>query len=174
MSNDDLAQLRRDIQMLKDAEAIRNLKGAYFRCADTSNLTEIATLFHDDVEVKFVGGTYEWDLKGKKAYLEALTQGFNPNVVAQHHGHTPEIHVLNEREATGTWYLYDNFWNLGEGRYTYGTALYRDYYVKENGRWLIRRTAYKRVYEVVEEMPKDKEPNFTYRWLADKNAKMVE
>lgn len=174
MTQDELAQLRRDIQVLKDIEAVRRLKHAYFRCADTANMTEMATLLHEDVEVHFIGGTYEWKLKGKKAYLDAMTQSFNPRVAAQHNGHTPEIEVLSETEATGIWYLYDNFWNMADERYTYGTALYRDRYVKEGGRWLIRRTAYRRLYEVVEPMPKEKTPNFTYRWLADPGARLPE
>ena len=172
MSNHELAQLRRDIQILKDIEEIQRMKHGYFRCVDTGNIAEIAPMLHDDVDVHFIGGTYEWNLKGKQAYLDAMTQSFNPQVVAQHNGHSPEIHILSETEATGFWYLYDNFWNLAEGRYTYGTALYKDRYVRERGRWLIRRTVYRRIYEVVEPMPRDKVPNFTYSWLADPNARI--
>lgn len=172
MTHDELAQLRRDIQVLKDIEEIRRLKHAYFRCVDTGNIDAIAPFLHDDVEVQFIGGTYTWDLKGKQAYLDAMRKSFNPNVAAQHNGHTPEIEILSETEATGIWYLFDNFWNLAEERFTYGTAIYRDRYLKQGGRWLLRRTAYRRIYEVVEPMPKDKTPNFTYRWLADPKARL--
>jgi hypothetical protein len=30
-----------------------------FRCVDTANLEELATLVHEDVTVHFMGGTYE-------------------------------------------------------------------------------------------------------------------
>jgi hypothetical protein len=56
-SEGGIEELRADIQRLMDMEAIRQLKYAYFRCVDTCNLEELATLFHEDVKVHFVGGT---------------------------------------------------------------------------------------------------------------------
>ena len=47
-SSGGIEDLRRDIQRLMDMEAIKQLKYAYFRCVDTANLEELATLFHDD------------------------------------------------------------------------------------------------------------------------------
>ncbi len=60
-SSGGLEELRQDIQRLMDMEAIKQLKYAYFGCVDTANLEEVATLFHEDVSVHFVGGTYEWN-----------------------------------------------------------------------------------------------------------------
>ncbi|CAB1367660.1 nuclear transport factor 2 family protein [Denitratisoma oestradiolicum] len=164
MPHEDLIQLHRDIRRLQDIEEIQRLKHAYFRCDDTANFEEMATLLHEDFEVNFVGGTYEWRLQGKAAFMEMTRKSFTADVVAQHHGHTPEITVLSETEASGIWYLHDNFWNLKSKRYTHGTALYRDRYVKENGRWLLRASAYERIYEIVE--PLVTPPNFTVRYLA--------
>ena len=65
-STGGIEELRRDIQRLMDMEAIRQLKYAYFRCVDTANLEELATLFHEDVSVHFIGGTYEWKVQGKQ------------------------------------------------------------------------------------------------------------
>ena len=50
-------ELRADIQRLMDIEAIKQLKHAYFRCIDTANMEELATLFHAEVEVPFKGGS---------------------------------------------------------------------------------------------------------------------
>ena len=72
VSQGGLDELRRDIQMLMDIEAIRQLKHAYFRCVDTANFTELAELFHDEVTVHFIGGTYEWKLNGKAEYLSLI------------------------------------------------------------------------------------------------------
>jgi len=58
-SDGGIDELRGDIQRLMDIEAIKQLKHAYFRCIDTANLEELATLFHDDVEAHFIGGNYE-------------------------------------------------------------------------------------------------------------------
>ena len=144
----DIEALRADIQRLMDMEAIRQLKYAYFRCVDTANLEELATLCHDDVFVHFLGGSYEWKLEGKPAYLESLKYAFNNQAIGHHNGHHPEIQMLSDTEATGIWYLADNMWNLNYKSFTTGTALYWDRYVKVDGRWLIRETRYERLYEI--------------------------
>ena len=64
-SKGGIEELRNDIQRLMDIEAIKQLKHAYFRCVDTANLEELATLFHDDVTVHFRGGNYEWKLQDR-------------------------------------------------------------------------------------------------------------
>lgn len=156
-SNGGLEELRADIQRLMDIEAIKQIKYAYFRCIDTANLEELGTLFHDDVLVHFVGGTYEWKLQGRQQYLESIGASFSRESVGHHNGHHPEIQIHSATEATGIWYLADNMWILNHNAFTTGTAIYWDRYVKENGRWLIRETRYERLYElntVLEDRPK--------------------
>ncbi len=148
MTAEELEQLRNDVRILKDIEAIKRVKHAYFRCIDTANIEELKSIFHRDVVVHFIGGTYEWTLRGRDEYLEAIAANFNKEVVAQHNGHHPEIDVLSETEATGIWYLHDNFYRLWDMHFVTGTALYRDRYVKEDGRWQIRESRYERVYEI--------------------------
>ena len=150
VSDGGLEELRRDVQMLMDIEAIKQLKHAYFRCVDTANLEELGTLFHDDVSVHFVGGTYEWKVQGKADYLANIGYSFNKASVGHHNGHQPEIRMLSDREATGVWYLADHMWILNHEAKTYGTALYWDRYVKEDGRWLIIDTCYERLFEINE------------------------
>ncbi len=150
VSDGGLEELRRDVQMLMDIEAIKQLKHAYFRCVDTANMEELATLFHPDVSVHFIGGTYEWTVKGKEDYLANIGYSFNKASVGHHNGHQPEIRMLSDREATGVWYLADHMWILNHEAKTYGTALYWDRYVKEDGRWLILETCYERLFEINE------------------------
>ena len=147
-SSGGMEELRADIQRLMDMEAIRQLKHSYFRCIDTANLQELATLFHDQVEVHFIGGNYEWKLQGKQEYLDAIGASFNNQSVGHHNGHQPEIQILSATEATGIWYLADHMWILQHNAHTTGTAIYWDRYVKEDGRWLIRKTCYERLYEI--------------------------
>ena len=147
-SSGDMEELRADIQRLMDMEAIRQLKHSYFRCIDTANLQELATLFHDRVEVHFIGGNYEWKLQGKQEYLDSIGASFNNQSVGHHNGHQPEIQILSATEATGIWYLADHMWILQHKAHTTGTAIYWDRYVKEDGRWLIRKTCYERLYEI--------------------------
>jgi uncharacterized protein (TIGR02246 family) len=162
-SGETLDALRADVQRLFDIEAIRQLKHAYFRCIDTANLEELATLFHEDVEVHFIGGTYEWKLQGRDEYVGSVGAAFTNRSVGHHNGHHPEIQLLSDNEATGIWYLADNMWILNHNAFTTGTAIYWDRYVKENGRWLIRETRYERLYEVNQLL--DENPELSSHYL---------
>ena len=88
-STGGIEELRRDIQRLMDMEAIRQLKYAYFRCVDTANLEELATLFHNEVSVHFKGGSYEWKFQGKQEYVDNIAMSFSTQAVGQHNAHQP-------------------------------------------------------------------------------------
>jgi hypothetical protein len=143
-----LDELRQDVQRLMDIEAIKQLKHAYFRCIDTANMAELGTLFHEDVSVHFLGGSYEWKLEGREEYMKNIGVSFSNKSIGHHNGHHPEIQMLSDTEATGIWYLADNMWILHHKAFTTGTALYWDRYLKVDGRWLIKDTRYERLYEI--------------------------
>ena len=161
-SEGGIDELRKDIQRLMDIEAIKQLKHAYFRCVDTANLDELATLLHEDVVVDFKGGNYHWQMDNKKDYLDNIGASFSKQSITQHHGHHPEIQMISETEATGIWYLEDKFWVMNHKFYTTGTLLYWDRYVKENGKWLIRETRYERLYEFNEALEEEPQPSSHY------------
>ncbi len=156
--------LRSAVQRLLDIESIKQLKHAYFRCLDTANWDEMAGLFHPDVEVHFIGGSYEWTLSGRDEYLGAVQQAFHAGSVGHHNGHQPEIQILGDDEATGLWYLADHMWILEHRFQTSGTALYWDRYRKYGGRWTIRETRYRRIYEVNQQLAEN--PPFSAHYLA--------
>jgi hypothetical protein len=162
-SSGGIEELRRDIQRLMDMEAIRQLKYAYFRCVDTANLEELATLFHEDVTVNFVGGSYEWKLQGRQEYVDSIGKAFSNEAVGHHNAHHPEIQMLSDTEATALWYLADNMWILNHNVITYGTAIYRDRYLKVDGKWLIKDTSYERIYEITDVL--EKRPNLKSHYL---------
>jgi len=164
---DDLA---RQVQVLLDIEAIRRLKHAYFRCIDTANMTELAGLLHPEVHTCYVGGSYRIEVHDRAEFLELMANAFNAEVACRHQGHHPEIDVDSATTARGTWYLHDVFLNLRERLRTEGTALYRDRYVKQDGRWLIREQTYERVYEIVE--PIVTLPNLTAHYLASHGRRL--
>ena len=163
IADDSPGALRDAVQMLLDMEAIRRVKHAYFRCIDTGNFEELQDLFHQDVTVHFIGGTYEWKLKGKDEYLDSIKASFHNRSVGHHHGHHPEIEMISATEATGVWYLTDNMWIMSANNFTTGTAIYWDRYVKEDGRWQIIDSKYERIYELNERQPE--EPKFDYHYL---------
>ena len=164
-SRGGVEELRADVQRLMDIEAIKQLKHAYFRCIDTANMAELATLLHREVLVHFVGGNYEWRLNGRAAFLASLGAAFTNRAVGCHHGHHPEIQMLSAAEATGIWYLADTFWLLDDRRQTSGAAIYWDRYQKANGRWLIRETRYRRIYETSQQL--EDNPALTAHYLGD-------
>jgi hypothetical protein len=162
------AELRRGIQTLMDIEAIKQLKHAYFRCLDTANFDELATIFHADVHVHFKGGSYEWKLDGRDAYIQALQSSFHKEAIGHHNGHHPEIQILGDDEATGIWYLVDKMWILSFDFFTTGTALYWDRYLKVDGRWTIRETRYERLYEMPQKL--DAKPPLASHYLGTHGA----
>lgn len=151
-SDGGVDELRADIQRLMDIEAIKQLKHAYFRCVDTANLEELGSLFHEQVQVRFKGGNYEWNLDGREEYLSNIGVSFSSASVGHHNAHHPEIQMLSETEATGIWYLADHMWILNHKAYTRGTALYWDSYEKVDGKWLIKSTSYERIYEITQQL----------------------
>ncbi len=163
IADDSPDALRNAVQILLDIESIKRVKHAYFRCIDTGNFEELATLFHPDVSVHFRGGTYEWKLKGRDEYIASIAQSFHARSLGHHNGHHPEIEILSPTEATGIWYLADQMWILDQGNYTTGTAIYWDRYEKVDGRWLVRDSQYERLYEINESL--SEEPKFDSHYL---------
>lgn len=155
---------------LEDIELIRRLKYAYCRCIDTANIAELKTLFTEDASVRYQGGSYLFEAQGRDKILEALEYAFHADAIALHHVNHPEIDVVSPTEATGVWYLKDWFCDLRHKIITDGSALYRDTYVKRDGRWLIQRATYERIFEIV--TPFEQAPNITAHYLAKHGKKL--
>lgn len=155
---------------LEDLELIRQLKYAYCRCIDTANLTELKDLFTEDASVCYVGGSYRFEAQGRDKILEALGYAFHAEAIALHHVNHPEITLTSPTEATGVWYLKDWFMDLKHKIITDGSALYRDTYVKQGGKWLIQRATYSRIFEIV--TPFTDAPNITAHYLAQHGKKL--
>ncbi len=149
---------------LEDIEAIKQLKHRYFRSIDRRDIETLRTLFTDNVEIDYEGATYRWQMQGRDGLIEALHGAFDPQSVACHTGHHPEITILSDVEATGLWYLTDFMIKRAQKEITSGSALYSDTYLKTEQGWKIARSTYKRIYEIVERY--ENEPNITYSYLA--------
>ena len=154
---------------LEDIELIKRLKYAYCRCIDTANIDELTTLFTEDASVRYVGGSYLFEAQGRDKIIEAIRYAFHADAIAFHHVNHPEIDVTSPTEATGVWYLKDWFLDLKNKIITDGSSLYRDTYVKQNGKWLIKRATYERIFEIV--TPVTERPNITAHYLARHGVK---
>lgn len=152
------------LQELSDMEDIRTLKHRYFRAIDTADMGLLGGLFTDDVAVDYRGGNYRVTLIGRDNMLEFLANSFHSGAVAMHHGHMPEIALTGPGCAEGIWYLEDIFINLEHRTHTFGSAIYRDVYTREDTSWKIARTEYDRVMEV--QLPLDPASEITAHHLA--------
>ncbi len=156
-------------QQLSDLEDIRTVKHRYYRALDTADGGLLDTLFTDDVNVEFRGGSYKVALQGREKMVEYLLDSFHSDVVALHQGHMPDITFTGADTAEGIWYLDDVFISLERNNVTSGSAIYRDRYRREDGTWKIENTEYDRIMEVVEPIRADAQ--ITAHYLAKKGRK---
>jgi hypothetical protein len=157
------------LQQLSDFEDIKLLKHRYYRGMDTAEWDLVETLFTDDVTVEYRGGQYLVKTTGKAELMTFLKNSFHSEAVAMHIGIMPEITLTGDDEAEGIWYLYDIFIHAGQRSQTTGSAIYRDKYVREDGRWKIKRSEYDRIIELVG--PMAEETKVSLQWLATRGLK---
>jgi hypothetical protein len=140
------------IARLEAVEEIRRLKARYFRCVDLREWDEFATLFTEDFVPDF--GESTSGPKDKVEFLAAVARHFTSGV-SVHHGHEPEIDVLDAETATGLWPMYDLVESPPESGYRNHTGWghYAETYRKVGGRWRIASTRLIRIKYV--ELPKD-------------------
>ncbi|NNE56663.1 MAG: nuclear transport factor 2 family protein [Hellea sp.] len=139
---------------LETIEKIKQVKYAYCRGIDTCNLAALKAIFTEDAEIDYHGGTYRFRAQGRDTILEALGGAFHEDFVACHTVHMPIITVNGDGTAKGQWRLLDYAMNLREeNMVTIGAAEYYDDYVKQDGLWRIRKSAYTRIYERVFKEP---------------------
>ena len=102
-----------------------------------------------DCRGRYNGGKLSFDSRDAiVAYMQDNLSG--EKVITLHQGHQPEIEIVDEENARGTWYLQDLVIVLEAGIRLYGSAIYRDVYRKVDGEWKIAETGYQRVFEAVE------------------------
>ena len=131
----------------EDVHGIEVLKYAYCRFLDTKDFAALAGLLTEDVTVTYGGGAIT--LTGRQAVQDYLSNALGSvTMLSSHLVSHPEIEVLGD-EATGRWALQDVVVLQDAGMAIRGASLYEDRYVRVDGRWLIRHTGYKRLYEEI-------------------------
>ncbi len=141
----EIVRLRREIEVLKDIESIKQLKAKYFRCVDSKLWDDLADCFTDDATTSYSGGKFKY--QGKEAIMKFLKEGLGGRIT-MHQGHHPEIEVTGETTAVGTWALEDYVvtqTNTGQQC----AAFYHDEYVKVDGMWKIKYTGYDFIFRQV-------------------------
>lgn len=118
---------------LQAIEAIKALKARYFRAMDTKQWEELRQCFTPDLEADFRDAPGMLS-HGRDNYIEQL-QPILENAVTVHHGHMPEIELLNETQASGIWAM-DDIVMLPDMTLQ-GWGHYHERYRFEEGQWRI-------------------------------------
>ncbi|WP_059044494.1 nuclear transport factor 2 family protein [Paenibacillus rubinfantis] len=131
-----VAELEEKVQRMEDMEQIRQLKARYFRYTDEKKWADFADLFTADAQIEADGAEYPGGGVGFAQMIAGLV-GKAPSV---HHGHMPEIQMIDKENAKAIWAMEDllTFPDTEEaypGHNGYGQ--YRETYRKVGGVWKI-------------------------------------
>ncbi|GAA1538678.1 nuclear transport factor 2 family protein [Nocardioides humi] len=125
-----------DLERLLAIEEIKKLKARYFRYLDQHRWEEYRALFTEDLvldipETPGPRRTRDQFVDGARAHLDAG--------LSIHHGHTPEIEILDDETAEGIWAMEDLVVPdpaTGRAAFT-GAGYYLEKYRKVDGSWRI-------------------------------------
>jgi hypothetical protein len=125
-----------------DFIAISTVKARYFRFLDTKQWDQFRALFSDDAELDYPTlGQFSSVDEAVAALAERLD-----GVVTVHHGHMPEVEILDDGSARGVFAMYDKVVpapgrtlggppDLAHGRQGYGH--YHDGFRRSGDGWVI-------------------------------------
>jgi hypothetical protein len=133
------------MKRLEEIEEIKKLKHKYMRCVDTKQWDDLKDCFVEDASAAYAGGKHSF--KGRENIVGFLKDMMPETLITLHMAFHPEIEISSETTAKGSWgfqdYLIEQTLNVSLRGYGY----YQDEYAKVDGRWKIKSTGYKRVFE---------------------------
>jgi bile-acid 7alpha-dehydratase len=130
---------------LAEIEAIKMLKHKYMRCLDTKLWDGLADCFIEDATTSYSDG--KLCFQGKNQIADFLKEAMPPTLVTMHQCFHPEIELTSDTTAKGTWGFQDYLIITDINTSLRGYGIYHDEYVKVDGKWRIKSTGYKRVFE---------------------------
>jgi hypothetical protein len=153
MDQKDLEERVKDLEArVKDLKAvldIENLKMKYWRSMDLKAWTQVGECFTEDgsfeVPPRLKTDTGILMVKGNRAIAEFIGKRVATSITV-HQGLAPEIDLINDTTARGTWQLHDVIINEEENTILTGYGVYEDEYIKENGDWKIKSSKLSRKY----------------------------
>lgn len=150
---------------LEDIELIKRVKYLYCRGIDTCDIPLLRSLFTEDMSVDYKGGTYHFQATGREDVLAALEYAFHKQFASSHTVHHPIIDVHEDDTADGHWTLVDVSLDMHHNVQTTGSSFYIDKYVKRDGKWLLKKASYTRLFERVG--PLEPDLKLTANYLSD-------
>lgn len=132
-----LAQVRE----LLDIEEISSLKGRALRYLDTEQWEKWYALFTDDVRILWPD--FDIDVDGREQLIEAWQRTVVPSYpqLSTHHGHMPEIEIIDDTTARALWAM-ENDLQWAQESFNgilklHGSGHHIDEYRKVEGVWRI-------------------------------------
>ena len=143
----ELEQLQREIQAIRDIEAIKVLKARYIRHMALNQWDELEALMTEDAESAYSDGKYTFN--GRAALMNFLREA---NSTGQRQISwwlvgMPEITLHDATHASGIWGMLHFHLDKQAQHQVDQFSYYEDEYVKVDGAWKIRRTGYRSVME---------------------------
>lgn len=132
-----------EVQRLVEIEAIRNLKGRYFRLLDTKQWEDWGMTFAEDAVLEVDTGVSTWGgdpkttigARGREQIREMVRETRHETVTV-HQGHTAEIEIISPTTARGVWTMEDIVDSPAVYRRSHGH--YHETYEKAGGSWYIK------------------------------------
>lgn len=148
-------------------EQIKQLKYRYQRSLDSHDWIAFGECFTQDATSSYSDGALSFE--GREAIVEGISTPMDsPFKISIHQVHHPEIEIISDNKARGTWYLHDHVVSEEEGYILTGGAFYRDEYTQIDGQWFIQHTGYERTFEYRTPIPE----GFVVTELSDKLRKI--
>lgn len=140
--------LEQAVKRLVAIEEIRQLKARYFRAVDMKKWDMFSDLFTEDLQIDFPESTSKPMTRDE--FVRAAARHF-AGAVSVHHGHIPEIEIIDDTRARAIWPMFDLVETPEDSDYDSHTGYghYTEEYRKEDGRWKICRTQLTRIKRVV-------------------------
>ena len=141
-----------DLKTLLAIEKIKRLKARYFRLMDLRHWDEWAELFTKDCVFTFVtppawgANNNETKLEGRDQIVKFIRGLNDRGGTGVHHGHMPEIDIIDHRSATGIWAMYDYIVRPDRQAEGYG-HYHESYECDDAGEWHIASIRLTRIRE---------------------------
>jgi hypothetical protein len=151
----DAAALERRLQALEALSAIRELKSRYWRACDRKLPAEMRDCFVAE------GALIEADgfpsFKDREGWVQLFTELAvnNPNIMDMHHGQNAQLTLTGPDSASGVWDLNFAQINLKERTVVNMAGEYRDEYLRQGGRWLIKSSKFRQTWFLMRKVGED-------------------
>lgn len=142
------------ITTIEDKMAIKNVVDVFSNLADTKEIDEQVLLFSEDGEVESISNGQSNVLKGRQQLKDAFSNFLSNFQIVYHQNGQQTIDELTDSTAKATSYCRVILVGEREGKQMKTTlyTIYKDDFVKQNGKWLIKHRTSNFVHREVEEV----------------------